>query len=92
MDDLQSHTNPTFQSFNLTHDGHSSSDFSLSSSEELLFLHAEIESSDAIIMPVMVIEAANIEEQSMKATLDRLSRESVEKDVQIKLRMSKLLS
>jgi len=37
-------------------------------------------------MPIMVTEAANIEEQlaSMKATLDRLSRESAEKDAQIK--------
>ena len=37
-------------------------------------------------MLVMVIEAANVEEQleSMKATPDRLSRESAEKDAQIK--------
>jgi len=37
-------------------------------------------------MSVMVIEVANIEEQlgSMKATLDRLLKESVENDAQIK--------
>jgi len=37
-------------------------------------------------MPVLVREVTNIEEQleSMKATLDRLSRESPEKDAQIK--------
>jgi len=35
----------------------------------------------------MVTEATNVEEQlaSMKTTLDRLSKESVEKDTQIKL-------
>jgi len=37
-------------------------------------------------MPVMVTEAANVEEQlaSMKATLDKFSGESAEKDAQIK--------
>jgi len=37
-------------------------------------------------MPVLVTEAANVKEQltSMKATLDRLPRESSEKDAQIK--------
>jgi len=37
-------------------------------------------------MPVIVTEAATIEEQlaSMKATLDRLSKESAKKDAQIK--------
>jgi len=59
---------------------------SLPSSKESLFLHAEAESSDTVIMPVMVTNAANIKEQltSMKATLDRLSRESSKKDAQIK--------
>jgi len=37
-------------------------------------------------MPVIVTEVANVEEQlaSMKATLDKLSRENAEKDAQIK--------
>ena len=37
-------------------------------------------------LPTMVVEAANFEEQlvSMKATLDRLSEETTEKDAQIK--------
>jgi len=48
--------------------------------------HAEVESSDTVIMPVMVTDAANVGEQlaSMKATLDRLPKESAEKDAQIK--------
>ena len=47
----------------------------------------ETESFDTVIMPIMVTEAANVEQQlaSMKATLDDLSRESVEKHAQIKL-------
>jgi len=78
-------TSPAFQPFNLADDGHSSSDSSLSSSKESLFLHAEAESANTVIMLVMVTEAANVEEQlaSMKAALDRLSRESAEKDAQI---------
>jgi len=49
-------------------------------------LHAKAESSDTVIMPIMVAEAANIEEQlaSVKATLDNLSRESAKKEAQIK--------
>ena len=45
------------------------------------------ESSDIVIMPVMVIAATNFEDQlaSMKVALDRLSKESAEKDTQIKL-------
>ena len=58
----------------------------MSSSKVSLFLHAKAESSGIVIIPVMVTEAANFEEQlaSMKATLDRLSRDSLEKDTQIK--------
>jgi len=49
-------------------------------------MHAEVEFSDTIIMPVMVTMTTNLEKQlaSMKATLDRLSKESAEKDTQIK--------
>jgi len=48
--------------------------------------YAEIESPNTIIMSVMVIELTGIEEQlaSMKATLDRLLKESAEKNAQIK--------
>ena len=86
MDELQTHTNPAFQPFNSTDEGYSSSDSSLSTSKESTFFHAEAESSDTVVMPVMVTEAANVEEQlaSMRTTLDRLARESAEKDAQIK--------
>ena len=42
--------------------------------------------AESIIMPVMVIEAINLEEElaNIKATLKRLSKESEEKDAQIK--------
>jgi len=38
-------------------------------------------------MPIMVMEATNVEEQfaNMKATLERLAKENLEKDAQIKL-------
>jgi len=86
MDELQTHTNPTFYPFGLEDDGYSCSDSSLTSSKKSLSSHAEAESSDIIIMLVMVIEAANFEKQlaSMKAALDRLSKESAKKDAQIK--------
>ena len=83
MDELQTHTNHTFHPFHLEDDRYSSS---ASSIKESMFSHAEVESSNTIIRPVMVIEVANIEHQleSMKATLDRLLQESTEMDVQIK--------
>jgi len=40
MDDLQTHTNPTFQPFNFEDDGYSSSDSSLASSNGSLSSHA----------------------------------------------------
>jgi len=86
MDELQTHTNPAFQPFHLADDGYSSNDSSLPSSNESLSLHIEAESSNIFSMSAMVTEDANVEEQlaSVKATLDRLSRESAEKDAQIK--------
>jgi len=46
----------------------------------------EAKSFDTVIMPIMMTGAANLEEQlaSIKATLDRLSKESAEKEAQIK--------
>ena len=84
MDELQtpiSLSNP----FNLSDDGYWNS--FLPSLKGSLFLQSETESFDTVIMPIMVTEAANVEQQlaSMKATLDDLSRESVEKHAQIKL-------
>ena len=56
--------------------GYSSSDSFSTSSKKSLSVHAEVESSDTVIMLVMMTEAVNFEEQlaSMKATLDRLSK------------------
>jgi len=56
------------------------------SSKESLFSHDEAESPDTVIMPIMVTEVTNIEEQleSMKTTMDKLLKESAEKDAQIK--------
>jgi len=86
MDGLQTHTNPACQPFNLANDGYLSSNSSLLSSKESLFLHIEAESSDTVAMLVMITEAANIEEQlvSMKAILNKLLQESAERDAQIK--------
>jgi len=48
----------------------------------LHFFQSETKSSNTVIMPVMVIEAVNLEEQlaDIKANLDKLSKESAEKD------------
>ena len=82
IDILQTHTTPTFQPFDLANDGYLSSDSSMSSSKKSLFLYVEVESSNTVIISVMVTEADNAKEQlaSIKATLDKLSRESAEKD------------
>jgi len=64
MDELQTHTNTTFQPIDLENDGYSSSASSLLSSKESLLSHADVESSNIIIMPVMVIEVANMKSNS----------------------------
>ena len=86
MDELQTHTNTTFEPIDLEDDGYSSGASPLPSLRESLLSHAEIESPNTMIMSVMVTEVTSIEEQlaSMKVTLDRLLKESVEKDAQIK--------
>jgi len=58
----------------------------------LHFSQSEIESSNTAIMPVIVIEAINLEKQlaDMKAKLDRLSKESAKKDTQIKCQNEKI--
>jgi len=70
----------------LEDDGYSSNDSSAATPKESPASHVEVESFNTVVLPIMVIEATNIEEQlaSMKATLDRLSKESVIKDAQIK--------
>jgi len=86
MDELQTHTSPTFQPFNLEDDGYSSSISSLLLLKESPFSHVEAESSNTVIMPVTVPEVTDIEEQlaSMKVAQDKLLKESVKKKAQIK--------
>jgi len=86
MDELQTHTNTTFQPIDLEHDGYSSGASPLLSSRESLLSHVEIESPSTIIMSVMVTKVTSIKEQlaSMEATMDRILEESAEKDAQIK--------
>ena len=86
MDELKTHANPTFEPFNIEDDGYSSSDFSLASTKGSLSTNADVESSNTVIMLVLVTAATNLKEQlaSMKDILDKLSKESVEKNAQIK--------
>jgi len=62
------------------------SDSSASSPRKVARPQSKAESSLTVIMPAMMIGAVNFEEEfvSMKATLERLSKESVEKDARIK--------
>ena len=94
MDELQAHINPAFQPFGLEDDGYSSSDSSSATPKESPASHVEVESSDTVVMPVMVTEAANIEEQlaSMKAALDRLSKERAKKTPKLSVKTSRLLN
>jgi len=62
MDELQAHTNPGFQPFGLEDDGYSSSNSYAATPKESPSSHVEVESSDIIIMLVMMIGAANIKE------------------------------
>jgi len=80
-----------FQPFNEEDDNYGGSDSLLTSSRDSIFSQVEVESSDIITMPVMVtvatnLVATNFEEQlaGMKATLERLLKENVENDAQIK--------
>ena len=52
----------------------------------MVFSQFEAESSQKVIMPAMMIGDVNFEEAvaSMKATLERLSKQSAEKDAHIK--------
>ena len=86
MDELQPHTNPSFYSFDFEDEGYSSSNSCLAPLKEFLSSHVEAKSFYIVIMPIMVTEAVNFEEQlaSMKAPLNILSKKSAEKDTQIK--------
>jgi len=72
------------------------SDSSASPPKKVVFPQSKAESSQTAIMPAMMIGAVNFEEEfaSMKATLERLLKESAEKDARIqrqKEHISKLL-
>ena len=61
-------------------------DYYSSDSTASQFPQSKLELSQTVIMPAMMIGAANFEEEfaSMKAMLERLSKESAEKDARIK--------
>jgi len=63
-----------------------SSDFSSSSLRKAALTQSEAQSSPTVIVHAMIIGAVNFEEEfaSMKATLERLSKKSAEKDARIK--------
>jgi len=86
LEKFQTYSNPIFQPFNEADDDYGGSDSLPTSSRDSVFSQVEVESSDIITMPVMGIETINLEEQlkDMKATLERLLKENVEKDAQIK--------
>ena len=71
-------------------DDYGGSDSSPASARDSLFSQVEIESSDTIVMPVVVIEPANLKEQ-LTDTLDTLSKESEEKNVQIKYQSKQIV-
>ena len=62
------------------------SDSFVSPLKKVFFPQSEAKSSQTVIMPAMMIGAVNLEEEfaSMKSTLERLSKESAEKDARIK--------
>jgi len=92
LDKFQTYINPVFQPFSEEDDEYGSSDSSPTSSRDLVFSQVEVESSDIVIMPVMMIETINLEEQLADMnTLDRLSKENAKKDAQIK-RQSKQIA
>ena len=86
MDGLQAQANPTFQPFDAYDHSYTSSGSSPASLRESV-TQSETESSNSVIMPIMVMEATNVEEQfaNMKATLERLAKQNLERDAQIKL-------
>jgi len=86
LDEFQVYTDPIFQNFCKEDDDYGSNNSPSESPRDSLFSQFEVESSKTILGPVMVIQASNLEEElvNMKATLERLSKESEENDVQIK--------
>ena len=62
IDELQTQANPTFQHFDVEDHGYTSSDSSPASPRELVG-QLETESSNSVIVPVIVTEVTNVEEQ-----------------------------
>jgi len=91
---LQIYADPTHQSFGMEDHGYTSNGSSPTSLRESLFSLLETESSNTIIMSVMVIEVMHEEEQLaiMQTTLERLAKESLEKDAQIKRQSAQIAS
>ena len=86
LDEFQVYTSPVFQPFDEKDDDYGTSNSLPISLRDSFFSHVEVESSDTGIIPAMVTETTNLEEElaNIKATLERLSKESKEKDAQIK--------
>ena len=74
IDEFQTSINPVFQPFCEEDDNYDGSDYSPPSPRDLHFSQSESESSNTVVMPVVVIEAVNLKEQlpDMKAKLDQL--------------------
>jgi len=59
VDEFQAYINPIFQPFGEEEDDYGNSDSPPASPRDLIFSQVEVVSSDTIVMPVMVLEAAN---------------------------------
>lgn len=86
LDECQPYVNSVFQPFDEEEDDHGSSDSSPATSRDSLFSNIEVESADIVVMQVMVTKAINLDEElaNIKGILERLSKESEEKNAQIK--------
>jgi len=86
LDECQPYTNSIFQPFDEEEDDYGSSDSSPATPSESLFSNIEVKCVHIIIMPVMVIATINLEEElaNIEATPERPSKESEEKNAQIK--------
>ena len=93
LDEFQAYTNPIFQNFDEEDNDYDSSDSSPTSPRDLLFSQVETESYDTVVMPTMVTEAINLEEElaTMKATVERLSKECGERMFKSSVKISKLM-
>lgn len=87
MDELQAHTNPTFQPFSIEDDGNSSKDSSLALKESLSS-HAEAKSSETIVMLVMVTQIINFggrttKHEHWKDSLKRMQKRTLNSTIKM---------